>query len=124
MRNVLVVVAVAGYALAFGWQASAASMTIKGKVVDEGCSMEDKTHHGGAGHQMPPDCAIECAKKGEPLALLTTDGKVYRITGGLAANKNAKLIPHMAHTVEITGEVSEKNGKMEIAADTLTMVAK
>ena len=30
-------------------------------------------------------CAIDCAKRGEPVALLTNDGKVYRIAGGLAA---------------------------------------
>ena len=52
------------------------------------------------------------------------DGKVYRITGGLAANKNAKLIPHLAHVVEITGEVSEQGGNVQIAADTLTMVGR
>ena len=38
------------------------------------------------------DCAAMCAKKGAPLALLTSDGKVYTIAGGLAADKNAKLI--------------------------------
>ena len=53
------------------------------------------------------DCMIDCAKKGEPVALLTADGKVYRIVGGLAANKNEKLIAHMNHTVEITGDSME-----------------
>jgi hypothetical protein len=67
------------------------------------------------------ECALDCAKRGEPLALLTADGKVYRIAGGLAANKNAKLIAHMNHTVEITGDVTEKDGKVLIAADTLKM---
>jgi hypothetical protein len=68
------------------------------------------------------ECAIECAKQGEPVALLTPDGKVYRVTGGLAADKNAKLIAHMNHTVEITGDVFEKDGKVQIAADTLKRV--
>jgi len=36
------------------------------------------------------------------LAVLTSDGKVYEIAGGLAENNNAKLIPHIAHTVTIT----------------------
>ena len=49
--------------------------------------------------------------RGTPLALLTEDGKLYQITGGLAADMNAKLIPHIAHTVEITGDVTDKDGK-------------
>jgi hypothetical protein len=58
------------------------------------------------------------------MALLTSDGKVYELTGGLAADKNAKIIPHVAHTVEVTGEVTEANGKMMIAADSLKMISK
>ena len=69
-------------------------------------------------------CAVQCAKAGKPVALLTSDGKVYEVTGGLAADKNAKLSGHMLHTVEITGDVTEKNGKLSIAADTLKMAAK
>jgi hypothetical protein len=56
------------------------------------------------------------------MAILTEDGKLYQITGGLAADKNAKLIAHISHTVEITGDVTEKDGKMSIAADKLTML--
>jgi hypothetical protein len=56
--------------------------------------------------------------------LTTDDGKIYQVAGGLAANKNEKLVPHMAHTVEITGDVMEMNGKMMIHADTLKMVSK
>jgi hypothetical protein len=70
------------------------------------------------------DCAVACAKKGAPMALLTSDGKVYQIAGGLAANKNEKLVPHVAHTVEITGDVMDMSGKMMITADTLKMVSR
>ena len=37
---------------------------------------------------------------------------------------NAKLIPHISHTVEITGDVSEKDGKMMIAAADLKMLSR
>jgi hypothetical protein len=47
---------------------------------------------------------------------------VYELAGGLAAEKNAKIIPHISHTVEVTGDVTEKDGKMVIAADTLKML--
>ena len=134
MPKLLMSIAVAGFALALGVPASAKTMTVKGEIVDEGCSTKemaenkDGDHKAGddrtGDHKMPAgmdECALECAKRGEPLALLTGDGKVYRITGGLAANKNAKLIPHMKHTVEITGDVTEKDGKVVIAADELKM---
>lgn len=103
-----------------GW---AKTMTVKGKLVDEGCSMREMGQRGekhDEGHDMA-QCAIDCAKKGEPVAILTEDGKVYRVTGGLAANNNAKLVPHMNHTVEITGDVTEKDGKVQIAASELKM---
>jgi hypothetical protein len=55
------------------------------------------------------------------MALLTADGKLYQITGPLAADNNAKLVSHVSHTVEITGDVTEKDGKMMIAADAIRM---
>lgn len=145
MRQVLSGFLAVALVAALGSTAFAKPATVTGKVVDEGCSTMDKNmakghamdkghdtakDHGAgaaAGHAMPEDmteCAIMCAKNGEPLALLTDDGKVYRITGGLAANKNAKLIEHVGHTVSITGDVSEKDGKVMIASDVLTMVKK
>ena len=128
MRQLLTGLTMTALALALGASASAKSMTVKGQIVDEGCSLKEMGDHAAGGdHKMAEgmtECAIECAKKGEPVALLTADGKVYRITGGLAANNNAKLVPHMAHTVEITGDVTEKDGKVQIAADTLKMVGK
>jgi len=33
--------------------------------------------------------------------------KEFAIADGLAAKKNAKLVPHMGHVVTITGDVSE-----------------
>jgi hypothetical protein len=61
---------------------------------------------------------------GLPVALLTDDGKVYTITGDLAAQNNAKLVPHMSHKVELTGDVTDKGGAMTIAATSLKMVSK
>src|SRR5215510_1093648 len=70
------------------------------------------------------ECATTCAKKGAPMAILTEDGKLYQITGGLAADNNAKLVAHVSHQVEVTGDVTEKDGKMTIAADSLKMISK
>lgn len=101
--------------LTLGVPAFAKTATVKGQVVDQECYLREKKVDADKA------CAVECAKSGKPMALLTADGKVYEITGGLAANRNEKLIAHVLHTVEITGEVSETGGKLSIAADGLTM---
>jgi hypothetical protein len=91
-----------------------------------GCYTKDKANNAGMDHKMPADtkdCATACAKQGRPLALLTSDGKVYEIAGALA-NKNEKLIPHITHTVSITGDTMEMGGKMMIHGSELKMVSK
>jgi len=127
MRRILAVLAAVAFIIALGAPAFAATETVKGQVVDQACYKMDKTNT-GADHKMPKgdtkDCAVGCAKAGRPLALLTSDGKVYEIAGGLAADKNAKLIPHIAHTVEITGDVMDHGGNMMITADSLKMISK
>src|SRR5437870_12642943 len=127
MRTILAGVTVAAFIMALGTPAIAKIETVKGKIVDQACYKMDKANT-GKDHKMPKgdtaDCAVACAKAGRPMALLTEDGKVYEITGGLAADKNAKIVPHVAHTVEITGDVSEKDGKMTIAADSLKMISR
>jgi hypothetical protein len=105
----------------------AATETITGKVIDQSCYKADNSNT-GVDHKMKSgdvkDCAIDCAKKGRPLALLTTDGKVYTIGGGLAASNNEKLVAHVSHTVAITGDVTTKDGAMAIASDALKMVSR
>jgi hypothetical protein len=124
MRQFLASLVAAAFIIIASAPAWAKTMTVKGQVVDEGCSLREMGQKGGDHEKAGgmDQCAIDCAKRGEPVALLTADGKVYRITGGLAANNNAKLVPHMNHTVEITGDVSEKDGKVQIAANELKMV--
>src|SRR5206468_10841358 len=118
---------VAAFAFALGTPAFAKTETVKGQIVDQTCYTMDKTNT-GVDHKMPKgdtkDCAIGCAKAGRPMAILTSDGKLYELGGGLAAEKNAKIIAHVSHTVEVTGDVTEKEGKMMIAADSLKMISK
>lgn len=97
----------------------AESKTVKGELVDRACYVKDNTSK-GADHL---DCAQTCAKKGQAVALLAADG-LYTVTGDLAANQNAKLVPHMSHTVELTGDVTEKGGQKMIAAASLKMISK
>jgi hypothetical protein len=127
MRKVFVRLTVAAFVVALGAPALAATQTITGQLIDESCYKMDKSNT-GVDHKMPKgdtkDCAIACAKGGRPVALLTSDGKVYSVTGDLAAEKNAKLVPHLSHTVALTGDVTEKDGKTMIAAANLKMISK
>jgi hypothetical protein len=116
MRKVLSVLAVTALVAGMSGTAFAKSETVKGQLVDQECYQREKKVDADSA------CAVQCAKSGKPVALLTSDGKVYEVTGALAANKNARLAEHMLHTVEITGSVTEKDGKLAIAADSLKMV--
>ena len=127
MRKMFIGLMVAAFVVALGARAFATEATVKGQVVDMSCYNMDKSNT-SVDHKMPKgdtkDCAIACAKAGRPLALLTSDGKVYEIAGGLAADKNAKLIAHISHTVEVTGDVMDHDGKMMITADSLKMISR
>jgi hypothetical protein len=118
MRYLGSALAAAVFVLSVGTTVFAKTETVKGQLVDQECYLREKQVDADA------SCAVSCAKSGKPVALLTADGKIYQVTGGLAANKNAKLAAHMLHTVEITGEVTENNGTLAIAADALTMIKK
>jgi hypothetical protein len=127
MKRLLAGIAAGAFVVALSAPVSAKTETIRGKIVDQACYTKDKVNNSGVDHKMPADtkdCAIACAKEGRPMALLTSDGKVYTIAGGLAANTNAKIIPHISHTVEITGDTMDMSGKLMITADELKMVSK
>jgi len=115
MRRFLAGAAAVAFVASFSVSLFAKTETIKGQLVDQECYLMEKKV------ETDSTCAVQCAKSGKPVALLTSDGKVYEVTGGLAANKNAKLTDHMLHTVEITGDVTEKGGKRSITADALRM---
>ena len=127
MRQLCTGVIVAAFAVAGAAPAFAATRTITGQLIDQACYKMDKSNT-GVDHKMPKgdtkDCAIGCAKGGQPVALLTADGKIYTVTGDLAADKNAKLVSHMSHKVELTGDVTEKDGQMMIAASNLKMISR
>jgi hypothetical protein len=124
MRKLIAATIAVACLLAFGGPTFAKVETIKGRLVDQACYAKDKANTPNAHKGMSDTCAADCAKKGLPVALVTDDGKVYTVTGDIAAEKNAKLVPHMSHVVELTGDVTESGGKMTIAANTLKMVSR
>jgi hypothetical protein len=96
--------------------------TVTGQVIDLYCYSMNKADS-GMDHRAGRECASACAKyEGQPVGLLTADGKVYQFAGGLVANNNAKIAPHVTHTVTVTGEITDKDGMPMIAANDVTMV--
>ena len=103
--------------VAFSAPLGAAPLTVKGEVVDLACYKNDKAKM-GEGHK---GCGMTCVKKGNPLAIVTADGKVYNLAGAYVENKNAKIVEGdlFAVPVEATGDVTEKDGVQIIAVTTM-----
>src|SRR5436190_6819220 len=102
-----VVAVLAVVILGFGIPAFAADVT--GMLVDEACCTKDKANVGLAHKGMSQTCAADCAKMGNQVAIVTKEGVVYEVMamGDLAGEKNAKLVPHMSHTVTLTGVIAD-----------------
>src|SRR5262245_25677853 len=84
MQTVLFGRVVAAFMLTMFLPSVGGAETVKGQIVDQACYLKDKTNNVGKDHKMPADtkdCAVGCAKQGNPLALLTADGKLYQIAG-------------------------------------------
>ena len=125
-KNVPLIAALAVAILGYGIPALAAEVT--GILVDEGCYTKNKANTGLAHAGMSATCATDCAKMGNQVALVTKEGDVYEVMamGDLAGEKNAKLVPHMSHTVTLTGEIANgAPGKPKmIHATALKMISK
>jgi hypothetical protein len=110
MRNLISMAAGVALLAALAIPAFASDMTVKGEVVDIACAVSKKDAGKGAGHA---SCAMVCAKKGQPVGILTADA-IYTVTGDYTANSNAKLLDFVAKSVIVTGEVAEKDGVKSI----------
>ena len=98
--------------------------TVTGQVVDLYCYSRDNKAT-GMDHRDGRECVLACVKwEGQPVGLVTTDGKVYQLAGDLVAHNNAKVAPHLTHTVTVTGDVVDHDGMQTIVASDLTMVKK
>lgn len=107
------------FLVAFTTPKFAAPETLVGKLIDLACYAQNKANTENAHKNKGQICAQACAREGFEVGLLTDTGKIYRVSGGVTANNNARLVPYMAHSVMITGEIAEKDGTMTIAADKL-----
>ena len=82
------------------------AVTLKGEVIDLWCYLEGGDH--GAEHKQ---CAVECAKAGNPIGLLTEKGDIY-VMMGIKDHQPGRevLIDKMADTVTVEGTLVKKGG--------------
>jgi len=107
MLNMISFAGAAVVAVVMSVPAFAADVTVKGEVVDIACATSKGAGGRGDGHAA---CALSCAKRGQPVGVLT-DEAIYEVTGDFAANNNAKLLDFVAKSVTVTGEVTDQGGK-------------
>ncbi len=101
-----------------GPPAGAAVETVQGRLIDMACYRRNPKNDGEKHIDRPLDeCATTCAKYGLPLAVLTANGRMYQVTGQMAASRNAKLLPHVLKDVIVTGNVTtDEEGALLIDA--------
>ena len=86
------------------------TVKVKGEVVDLWCFLEGGDR--GADHKQ---CAISCAKAGNPIGLVTEKDEVY-VMMGVKDHQPGKdvLIDKMAETVTVEGTLVKKGGTQVI----------
>src|SRR5258706_6699475 len=108
MRNTLVTVSMLalliGGARFLGAQPKGERATIKGEVVDLWCYLE-----GGDRGPAKKDCAMACAKAGNPIGVLDAKGNLY-VTAGLKDHQPAQtlLLGKMSQEVTVSGTLVRK----------------
>ena len=95
--------------------ASAATVTVKGELVDIACATDKGAAGKGDAHSA---CALTCAKEGKPLGILTDDA-IYEVTGDFTASRNARLLDFVAKSVTVTGDVTERDGQTLLNVKTI-----
>ena len=94
----------------------AAEETISGMLVEAGCAAM-----GGANPSAEHvACMVKCARNGDPIGILTSDG-LYKITGTWAVENGDKLAEWMAKQVNATGETSTVGGDLLLAVSTIEL---
>ncbi len=86
------------------------ALSTTGQIVDMGCYMG----HAAAGEKHAA-CATKCISAGMPMGLLTDKGKLYLLTPPHENRDAYEKCKEMAGTsVELTGELSERDGMKSI----------
>ena len=116
-RFVLIPAVIAAVVLGAAVPAMAADLV--GTLVDGACYATK-----GVKVALAPEhakCAIACAQKGHRLAIVTTTGEVYVVTGILTDGNNAKLIPLLNRQIVLTGTLGSRVLESTAPLATLTV---
>jgi hypothetical protein len=93
-------VALAAIVLGSGVFAIAAPTTVTGVLVDKGCYSKEKANTTNEHKGMGATCAQDCAKKGNQVAIVTSKGEVYDVTGALAERARVVSV-EIDHTASV-----------------------
>jgi len=101
---------------AAGSDTPAVTGTIEGLVRDISCPIQVKE---ATATNFNLKCALDCAKQGSPLIILTKDGVIYTpISDGMPdKDQRQRLMPFVGKYVKATGKVFERAGTHAIAID-------
>ena len=101
---------------AAGSDTPAATGTIEGLVRDISCPIQNKE---ATATNFNLKCALDCAKRGSPLIILTKDGVIYTpISDGMPdQDQRQRLMPYVGKYVKATGKLFERAGTHAIAID-------
>lgn len=90
-------------------------MTLTGQVIDTYCNTTSGAM--GPGHKA---CAEACAKSGEALAILASDGTIYLPVSSKPADpQNPRLMPFVEGKVKVTGTHRTNHGLHTIEIKTI-----
>ncbi len=92
-----------------GETSAARVATIQGLIRDVACPIQNKK---AGARAFNLKCAIDCAKNGSPLILLTDRGTIYTpISSSMPdEDQRARLMPFVGKYVQIHGQVYERQG--------------
>jgi hypothetical protein len=94
------------FSTTFGEINASKEVTIKGTVIDPVCLITMNMK--GEGHR---ECATNCAKAGENLAIMDEKGKIYPILPAKAVtNPNEPVLDYVEKTVTVKGTLIERGG--------------
>ncbi len=93
-------------------------VTIEGLVRDISCPIQNKE---ATATKFNLECAVECAKAGSPLIVLTKDGVIYTPISDTMPDKDQRqrLMPFLGKYVQVTGTVFERESTHAIAVQNI-----
>jgi hypothetical protein len=100
---------------------AAEEKTITGWVLDSACAITK-----GLKKPISSECAVACAKKGSPLAILLDNGTLYLPIADTmpAEGQNERLLPFAGKRVTVMGKLYKQGGSNSIVIEKIAEAGK